>query len=337
MSSVEDTVRAQRLAAQGIGQALPDIVSAVRHLVAVQAQSWTGALLAVRARVPDVRARDVERLVSSGELVVSWLNRGTLHLVHRDDFDWLHTLTAPPKASALRGRLQRLGISADHTDELVTQSSEFVTADREVTKDEISQHLTRLANAFDALTTAQLLESAAQRRLVVRGPQRGSEVTYVSADAWIGTASALPTRDELVEQLVRRYCVSHWPSTPSDAAAWAGVPVGPVKRAWSAAAREGANTSDSPNVRVTQLLGQFDPILHGWTDRKWILGDHVGRIITSNGIFRPVVLVNNLGVGTWKLVNGRVEFDLFTAVGAHDREALERDAESVAEFLSRED
>ncbi len=44
-------------------------------------------------------------------VVISWLCRGTLHLVRRDDLAWLHGLTAPTQLVANRRRLEQEGVS----------------------------------------------------------------------------------------------------------------------------------------------------------------------------------------------------------------------------------
>jgi hypothetical protein len=313
---------------------LPDIVTATRHLVAVQAQSWQGALLTLANRVAGATARDVESLVASGDLVVSWINRGTLHLVHRDDFDWLHALMAPPKANALRYRLARLGMDEKRGDELVNTIVELVTDHGTTTKDEIALHLKGRGFHLDALTTAQLLETAAQRRLLVRGPMQAAEATYVIADSWIGRTPQLPDHAELLQQLVRRYCASHWPAAPADLAAWSGLPLGAIKRAWTVVSPEGPEPHLTAAPSITQLLGPFDPVLHGWPDRQWLLGDHVDRVITTNGIFKSMVVVNNRGVGTWKWAAGQVTLDLFADVDAAGLVALANDNERVAAFLT---
>ena len=85
---------------------------------------------------------------------------------------------------------------------------------------------------------------------------------------------------------------------------------------------------------ITQLLGPFDPVLHGWPDRHWILGDHVDRVITSNGIFKAMAVVDNRGVGTWKWVAGEVTLELFADVNAADLASLRVDSQRVAAFLT---
>ncbi|MBV9336769.1 MAG: winged helix DNA-binding domain-containing protein, partial [Solirubrobacterales bacterium] len=86
---------AERLTAQLLaGPYGQDPVAVVEHLLAVQAQDARGARLAIRARTSGLVAGDVDRsLTADRSLLISWLNRGTLHLVSRGDYPWLHALT----------------------------------------------------------------------------------------------------------------------------------------------------------------------------------------------------------------------------------------------------
>ena len=91
-------LRARRAAAQGLHPAVgggPEAV--VARLLAVQAQDYRAARLAVRARAPGgPPAAAVDAALTAGRsLVIAWLMRGTLHLVGREDHAWLLALTAP--------------------------------------------------------------------------------------------------------------------------------------------------------------------------------------------------------------------------------------------------
>src|SRR3954451_14311535 len=80
----------------------------VDRLLAVQAQDPRAFRLAIRARTVDgVRAVDVDAALNEGRLVVSWFNRGTLHLVGRDDYWWLHQLTTPQLMTSCLRRLRQ--------------------------------------------------------------------------------------------------------------------------------------------------------------------------------------------------------------------------------------
>ncbi len=66
------------------------------RLLAVQAQDPRGARLAIRPRSAGLTAADVDRaLTADRSLLITWLNRGTLHLVRAEDYWWLHPLLTP--------------------------------------------------------------------------------------------------------------------------------------------------------------------------------------------------------------------------------------------------
>ena len=100
---------AARLTAQLLaGRRVRSPEAVAERLLAIQAQDARGFRLTVRSRTTGLRAADVDRaLTDDRSLVVTWLNRGTLHLVTADDYWWLHPLTTPssrPGTSAASGR-----------------------------------------------------------------------------------------------------------------------------------------------------------------------------------------------------------------------------------------
>jgi len=87
----------RRLAAQLLlGPAADGVVEVVDRLLAVQAQDLRAARLAIRSRTTGLRATDVDRELNNRTLLVTWLNRGTLHLVQPEDYWWLQQLTSAP-------------------------------------------------------------------------------------------------------------------------------------------------------------------------------------------------------------------------------------------------
>ena len=88
---------AARFARQLLSEPAADAVAVTERLLAVQAQDLRSARLALRARTRGLALADIDRaLTDERTLLVSWLNRGTLHLVRPDDYWWLHALTTPP-------------------------------------------------------------------------------------------------------------------------------------------------------------------------------------------------------------------------------------------------
>ena len=79
------SVLAVRLAAQRLsGATRADAVEAARHLLAIQAQDPRGARLAIRVRTDWSSCSAVDHALSvERSLIITWVNRGTLHLIAR--------------------------------------------------------------------------------------------------------------------------------------------------------------------------------------------------------------------------------------------------------------
>ncbi len=98
-SADDQAVTAERCAAQLLcGDPAGSAGEVAGRLLAIQAQDARGARLAIRARSAGLSASDVDSALTRRSLIVTWLNRGTLHLVRAEDYWWLHPLTTPPAA-----------------------------------------------------------------------------------------------------------------------------------------------------------------------------------------------------------------------------------------------
>jgi hypothetical protein len=81
------------------------------------------------------------------------------------------------------------------------------------------------------------------------------------------------------------------------------------------------------------LLGPFDPVLLGWRSREDIVGSPRG-IVTTNGLFRPIALVEGRAAATWTLRAGRVELAPFAPLDPATAAALDADARAVVRYLA---
>src|ERR1700736_795081 len=108
-------IMAERFTAQILAGRRPrDPLTVAERLLAIQGQDPRGARLAIRARTTGLTSADVDRaLTDDRSLVITWLNRGTLHLVRSEDYPWLHSLTRPTVDTVnSRGRRQEGGTAA---------------------------------------------------------------------------------------------------------------------------------------------------------------------------------------------------------------------------------
>lgn len=328
----------ERFAAQALtGPPLRSAAAVAERLLAIQAQDPRGFRLAVRARTTGVRNSDVERALAGRALVVSWLNRGTLHLVRAEDYWWLHALTTPSLSTGNARRLAQEGVSPAQAERGVRIVAGAL-ADGPLTRRQLAETLAaqRIPTAGQALV--HLLFRASLQGLVVRGPVAGSEQAYVLARDWVGPPPGLD-RGAALAMLARRYLAGHGPASDRDLARWAGVPLRDARAGLSAIAPSLADRPDGlaalkdaarpAGVPSPRLLGSYEPVLMGWTSRSWVLGAHEPNVV-SGGLFRPFALVDGRAAATWRLANGGVAVEPFGTVPA-----LDDDARDVADFLAR--
>jgi hypothetical protein len=81
-TQLSSSVLAERLTAQLLaGEPAGSALEVTRRLLAVQGQDQRGARLAIRARSSGLTAADVDHaLTEERSLLITWVNRGTLHL-----------------------------------------------------------------------------------------------------------------------------------------------------------------------------------------------------------------------------------------------------------------
>jgi hypothetical protein len=156
----------------------------------------------------------------------------------------------------------------------------------------------------------------------------GGHHAFVESRTWAGELDAAPERD-LLTRLGARYLAGHAPADARDLAKWAGIP---ISAAQTALADVPVPQTAGPRAVEPRLLGAFDPLLHGWASREALLAGHRG-VVTSNGIFRPVVLVDGRVVGTWALPDGIPAIRLTNPVSRRLETLLLEEAADVLRFL----
>jgi hypothetical protein len=298
LASVEAT-RTARAAAQLLSPprepARP--VEVVRHLIGVQAQLPSAAALAVRARSGGSMAVDVAAAQGSGEIVRTWLFRGTLHLVAADDLDWLLGLVRQTIIARTARRRSELGLD----DETLNQSSAVLA---EALSDGKPQSRTELFGALEAAG----IDSSGQRGIhLIRhaglsgrlcfGPDRGHEPTWVAREPQPQRRS----RAKAMAELARRYRVAYGPADSRDLAAWAGLAAVDARQAWTALGP--ADDSRVPMRSAVRLLPHFDPYLLGYRSRELIVPAQFAHAVwTGGGYVMPTVVSDGLAVATWEAV-----------------------------------
>jgi hypothetical protein len=340
-------VTRERLTAQLLaGAPARDPVAVTRRLLAVQGQDPRGARLAIRARSKGLTAADVDRALSERRsLLITWLNRGTLHLVCSDDYLWLHALTTPSLLTGNARRLQQEGVTSSAAERGVQAIERALAEEGPLTRAQLRERIAAARVRTEGQALVHLLMLATLRGSTVRGPMAGHEHAYVLVHDWLGLVEPQPVeRAAALAELARRYLAGHAPADARDLARWAGLPLRDARAGLAAIARELRERADGllelrtrrarmPTEPPPRLLGAFDPLLLGWRSRAEIVGANK-TLVTNNGLFRPFALARGKAVASWKLVKGDVVLEPFGRLTRVDRAALEDDARDVVRYLA---
>ena len=195
---------AERCAAQLLcGDPAGSAEEVAGRLLAVQAQDPRGARLAVRARSAGLSAADVDSALARRSLVVSWLNRGTLHLVRAEDYWWLHPLTTPQLRAGNSRRLAQEGVPPQDAERAVAAVRAALAADGPLTRAQLRERVAATGVRTEGQALVHVLLLASIRGLIVRGPVAGRDQAFVLASDWLGAPPPAMGREAALGELAR--------------------------------------------------------------------------------------------------------------------------------------
>lgn len=300
---IENRFLNQKLA-ESVWVASPEEV--VFHFGAMQSQNYSQSLWAVGSRLITPSELAVKKAIDNGEIIRTWLLRGTIHLFSARDYHWMMDLIAPTIDKFCRPHRKKLGL----TEEILSKASEVVetfVAKEVVTRKELANHLAEnnLPNA--GIPFAQLLVYLSSRKIICSGPNE----TFRNIEL-IPKQTHIFTREEAVQELAKRYLQSHAPATLKDFCFWSGLTVTDAKMALANFTKEdefylNELTKNVISTRQIPLAG-FDEWIIGYKDRSIVLSEAwQEEIITKNGIFRPAIISDGQVVGKWEKPKKQIE------------------------------
>ena len=245
MSVLARRLRAQLLVGRKPRAPLP----VVERLLAVQAQDERGARLAIRARSAGLTAADVDAaLTVDRSLVVTWLNRGTLHLVRSEDYPWLQQLTTPQLRTGTARRLAQEGVSPAAAERGV-QAIRRALEEGPLARNLLRERLADAGVRTQGQAFVHLLALASIRGLIVRGPMLAGRQAFVLVRDWL----ASPARSTVMPRSPSSPVVT-WPDT-----ARRTTPTSPGGPACRCATRGRASGRSPPSsARTSRGSSTFD-------------------------------------------------------------------------------
>jgi len=350
---LERSIIAARLVNQGIAAPVAGTpAQAVARLGAMQAQDDGAVRWAIGLRCAGATAATVEQALATGGVVRTWLLRGTLHVVAAADVRWMLALLAPRILAGSRGRHRQLGLDDGTLAHSLGVIGAALQDDAMLTRAELLAVLEQAGIATTGQRGYYLLAHAALRGLICFGARQGKQERFMLLDARAPAAPALDP-DAALGKLALRYFTGHGPATLADFAWWSGLPLGQTRTALAVAGTEieqigagdrvyyhvpAAASESSTDASGVHLLPAFDEYYLGYAQRDLVLAAGLDkRVVSSNGIFHPMIVVDGRIVGTWRSVRKgqsvRIQPELFDALDSAGEVALYEAMQRFATFL----
>lgn len=303
----------------------------VEWMGVMQGQDLEMAKWAIASRMAKPSLKAVEEAFAKGEILRTHLNRGTCHIVSRNDIRWMLPLFERRNTSLYKSSMKahKIEISDDEFEQAYAIIRKELSVWHNLTRDDFYPIFSRYD--FGALHTRYFLAMAETVGLVCSGE---SPLSYALLDERV-TMQEPVTKEEAMSRLAERYFQSHAPATLDDFVMWTGLPKSDCAKAilslGDAITTRGDyhfhanNLSGRSNPKFCKLLAAFDEILIGYKDRSAIVSPfHEPKCYNANhGMFYPVILYGNQIAGNWKRrVFEPVYFDSMKPTPSQEQRAI---------------
>jgi hypothetical protein len=315
----------------------------VAYMGAVQAQDFNAAKLAVALRLPQISDSEIVEAFNKGEILRTHVLRPTWHFVSAENIRPLLALSARRNRAAGSSRDRELEITEKLYDQTHDILRNALKNNRHLTKDEIAAEFERHKIAVNSARLYHFLYRAETDSVICSGALRGKTQTYALLDERVPKTVETYNYTSLLETYLR----SHSPATLNDFSWWAGVSLTEARQAAEEvkphlheekidgktyyihnALVETHNYASRQTPSVF-LLPAFDEYLIAYSDRSAVLPtETAARAVSSNGIFRPLIVVNGQVCGLWKAVGTKKSIDLQWFIQP-DKEILKLAEEAV--------
>lgn len=329
----------------------------VRYMVAMQAQDYRSSLWAIGLRMNMACDESiVEQAFADKKIVRTWPMRGTLHWVAAEDVRWMLQLLAPKVIKGSQGRYKQLKLDESVFDKSRKILERNLGGEKQLTRAEIYHLLERDGIPTQDQRGIHLIGHWAMNGLLCQVPKKDKQDTFALLEEWLPSVPVLEA-EEALATLAQRYIRSRGPATEYDFAAWSGLKVSDARRGLEMVARalekvtvegnsywlaeQAVTPVDLPRPDKAKLLPAFDEMLCGYKDRSALLDStEIKSTILKNGIFKPIILLDNRAVGTWqrtiKADQVVVAFSFFRRISKKEQQLIIDKAMSLERFFNKQ-
>ena len=326
----------------------------VGYMGAFQSQDYAMAKWAIGLRLKKASEALINDAINKGEILRTHLLRPTWHFVSSEDIYWILELTSSRIKASMSSRNRELELTQSVFKKSNKIIREALTGNNHLTREELIGLLNKSKIKTDKNRASHLLAEAELSGIICSGISIGNKQTYALLEERVPQNKPL-NKEEALKRLAQKYFMSRGPATLKDFSWWSGQPITQVRTALDMIEQD-LNTfeirsqtywffkpdPDSGNQTDNVfLLPAYDEFIISYSDRFSVLtSDAHKNIISTNGIFRAIVVYNGKVIGTWKRVAIKdkilIEINYFDRPDKRIIPQIENEAYRYSRFFGKE-
>jgi Winged helix DNA-binding domain len=285
----------------------------VHWLVGIQSQDYMNAKWSIGVRVPEIKDDIIEASILNNSIIRTWLLRGTIHFIEKSDINWLLKLLAAGLLHSGKSRNKQLGLDEKILKFSLKLLDSILKDGNAHTREEIKNGFSIKGMEIDGILLSHILQYSALNGQTCFGPKHGSHFTYKLFNYTTDNRQLL-TREEALYELAFRYFRSYGPATIHDFTWWSGLSAKDARNALENVKSKlicdvfkenqywmMSNSLIKLRQKTVYLLPAFDSYLLAYRNRSIYLDDiNNSKVISENGVFRPIIVYNGKIIGIWK-------------------------------------
>jgi len=343
-----------RLISQHIAEAKKQSVSDVVYgMGAMQAQDYNMAKWAIGLRTHGCNGIDVESAIDNAEIIRTHLLRPTWHFVSSKDIYWMLDLTAGKIKASFQSRHKELGL----TESVLTKSCKIIekalSGNNHLTREELINVLEKAKISIYDNRASHIFGWTELEGITCSGKIKNGKQTYALLEERVTVKNKLK-KEEALAELAARYFRSRGPATLEDFSWWSGLSIKDCRQAAEIIKNDFISEkietknyffSNSFSIQKTNneaafLLPAFDEFVIAYKDRSASLSrEQHKKSISSNGVFRPMIVVNGQIIGIWKRTIQKketvIEANYFGPQSKEVKILVEKEAVKFGQFLNQ--
>jgi hypothetical protein len=325
----------------------------VSWMGAMQAQDYPMSKWAVGIRLPGSTDLAIESAISSGKIIRTHLLRPTWHLTAAEDLGWIIDLTGPRIRSAMKFNDQSLGLTEAVFGKCNSLLEKVLNGGKHLTREELAIELRANDISLQGNRLSHILMRAETEKVICSGKMIGGKPSFALIHEWVPHTKTLH-RDEALAELAKKYFTSHGPATLQDFVWWSGLLVSDAKQALEMVKPDFISVTignltywlghslpaPKPCSDFICFLPAYDEFTISYKERSASLTADIQRnAVSSNGVFRPIIVKNGQVTGTWKRTTKgdkiNLETGLFDLKDHPSKDSLVKAAAAYGLFINK--